>query len=226
MEEVELSDNYQGEINRLRHEIERLSQAELGRSQASSQPSRGTSASVLKIAPVAVPPSRRPKKDLTIKEQPASPTNNRKRKCIAFAIGMIFLGGAVVGVLSLIKLMKDKNVSFVRDQGGNRLVSTQELASHNSARDCWVALHGDVYDLTAYAKRHPGGSSWITNLAGKDGTQSYSDFHSTGLLRSVQGNRIGPLDTSTNNSNSSANPANSANNPPAKYDSDEDTSDD
>jgi cytochrome b involved in lipid metabolism len=200
MEEVGLNDdNFQDEINRLRCEIERLSQAELGRSPASRQS---------RIAPVAVPPSRPPKKDLTIKEQPSSQINNRKRKCIAYAIGIIFLGGVVAGVLSLVKLMKEKDISFVPDQGGNRPVLAQELASHNTASDCWVALHGDVYDLTAYAKRHPAGTSWITNLAGTDGTQSYSDFHSEGLLRSVQGNRIGPLDTSSTNNNNSANPDN------------------
>jgi hypothetical protein len=215
MEQAQLNEgnNSQDEIDRLRREIERLSQAELGRNQASSsQPIGGSSASA-RIAPVAALPPRRPKKDLTVKEQPSSPPaadNRRKRKCISFAIGIIFLVGAVVGVLSLVKFMKDKNVSFVRDEGGNRLVSSQELASHNSAGDCWVALHGDVYDLTAYAKRHPGGSSWITDLAGTDGTQSYSDFHSAGLLRSVQGNKLGPLDsTSTTSSNSSANSDNS-----------------
>ena len=209
-EEAQLDeeDNSQDEVNWLRLEIDRLSQAEMGRSQASSHPTRGPSASD-GLVQVALPPRSRPKKDLTIKrQQPSSPPDNRKRKWISFVIGIILLGGAVVGVVSLIKLMKDKNVSFVPDQGGNRLVSMQELVSHNSARDCWVALHGDVYDLTAYAQRHPGGSSWITNLAGKDGTQSYNDFHSTGLLRSVQGNRIGPLDISTTNSDSPANPDN------------------
>lgn len=141
---------------------------------------------------------------------------------------MILLGGAAVVVLFLIKLMNDDRFSFVPDQGGNRLVSAQELASHDSARDCWVALHGDVYDLTTYAKRHPGGSSSIANLAGTDGIQSYSDFHSSGLLRSVQRQRIGPLNTSTTtNNNSSANPDNNTGGarPPTKYDSDEDESD-
>jgi cytochrome b involved in lipid metabolism len=207
MEEVQLNENdSQDEINRLRREIERLSQAELGRSQASSRPSRGPCSASDGLAQVALPP-RRPKKDLTIKEQPSNPPDKRKRKWISFAIGIILLAGAIAGVASLIKLMnkQDENMYAVPGQGGDRLVSSRELVSHNSASDCWVALHGDVYDLTAYAKRHPGGSSWITNLAGKDGTQSYSDFHSAGLLRSVQGNKIGPLDTSTANSDSSVN---------------------
>ena len=43
MEGVQLNDNYQDQINQLRREIERLSQVEVGRSQASSQPSRGSS---------------------------------------------------------------------------------------------------------------------------------------------------------------------------------------
>ena len=36
-------------------------------------------------------------------------------------------------------------------------VSPAELAQHAGAGDCWMAIHGKVYDLTEFAKRHPGG---------------------------------------------------------------------
>jgi cytochrome b involved in lipid metabolism len=96
-------------------------------------------------------------------------------------------------------------------------ITMGELALHSTPDDCWVALHGDVYDLTNYARRHPGGASIITRLAGTDGTQEYTRFHSESLLQSVQGDKIGPLTTldntnagspatdNTNNNNGSSN---------------------
>jgi cytochrome b involved in lipid metabolism len=52
-------------------------------------------------------------------------------------------------------------------------ISMAKLQSHNSQSDCWVALHGNIYDLTSYANCHPGGAHVMTNLAGTDGTSEY-----------------------------------------------------
>lgn len=31
----------------------------------------------------------------------------------------------------------------------------KEVAAHDSAEDCWMAIGGEVYDLTAYLPQHP-----------------------------------------------------------------------
>ena len=41
------------------------------------------------------------------------------------------------------------------------LVDMSEVAKHNSATDCWVVIHGIVYDLTDFQRTHPGGSQII-----------------------------------------------------------------
>ena len=37
------------------------------------------------------------------------------------------------------------------------MVSKAELAKHTSRDDCWVAIHGKVYDVTQFLSMHPGG---------------------------------------------------------------------
>ena len=43
--------------------------------------------------------------------------------------------------------------------------------------DAWASFKGKVYDISAYAKRHPGGSV-IYQAAGRDGTELFNRHHS------------------------------------------------
>ncbi|GAM23221.1 hypothetical protein SAMD00019534_063960 [Acytostelium subglobosum LB1] len=43
----------------------------------------------------------------------------------------------------------------------------EEVAKHNKREDCWVIIHGKVYNVTSYIDRHPGGLVIMAN-AGKD----------------------------------------------------------
>lgn len=56
-----------------------------------------------------------------------------------------------------------------------------DLASHNNASSCWMAINGNVYDVTSFISSHPGGSS-ILNGCGGD---------ATGLFASIGGHRGG-----------------------------------
>ena len=46
------------------------------------------------------------------------------------------------------------------------VITQKMLSKHASPTDCWVALHGSVYNLTKFAHDHPGGSKLILKLAG------------------------------------------------------------
>lgn len=63
-----------------------------------------------------------------------------------------------------------------------RTVKMSEVVKHNTPEDCWVVLHGEVYDLTEFAKSHFGGSELITRLAGTDGTESFTNAHQASIL--------------------------------------------
>ncbi|CAJ1396583.1 unnamed protein product [Effrenium voratum] len=67
-----------------------------------------------------------------------------------------------------------------------KVFSMAEVAKHNSPEDCWVVLHGHVYDLTKFAKGHVGGANLITDLAGKDGTSVFEASHGENVLNSVR----------------------------------------
>eukprot|EP00913_Durusdinium_trenchii_P035746 g33448.t1 len=57
---------------------------------------------------------------------------------------------------------------YIVVQSEEKVFSMEEVALHSSPEDCWVVLHGRVYDLTKFAMGHVGGSKLITDLAGKD----------------------------------------------------------
>jgi cytochrome b involved in lipid metabolism len=58
-------------------------------------------------------------------------------------------------------------------------LSTTEIKIHNTKSDCWSIVNGKVYNLTTYVQKHPGGSAVITNICGKDGTNSFANEHNT-----------------------------------------------
>ena len=47
-----------------------------------------------------------------------------------------------------------------------------EVAQHKKYTDCWVVLHGQVYDVTKWLPQHPGGARILLHYAGEDATVS------------------------------------------------------
>jgi cytochrome b involved in lipid metabolism len=89
--------------------------------------------------------------------------------------------------------------------GGAVALSAQEVAGHNTAADCWSIVNGNVYNLTSYVQRHPGGSSVIKNICGRDGSAAFSNQHNgqgkpnnvlSGFLLGALGSSITPADSS------------------------------
>ncbi|CAG9975109.1 unnamed protein product [Clonostachys byssicola] len=75
------------------------------------------------------------------------------------------------------------------------VVTTSELAEHNTATDLWVSVHGKVYNLTSFLKDHPGGIDSVLQCAGDDGTEAY-DYagHSKSASATLTRFLIGPLE--------------------------------
>jgi len=55
------------------------------------------------------------------------------------------------------------------------LYSKDEVAKHNSDDDCWIVLHGLVYNVTDFLFEHPGGGDLIVDEAGTDASQPYDE---------------------------------------------------
>lgn len=54
-----------------------------------------------------------------------------------------------------------------------------QVQTHNSASTCWSVIDGNVYDLTAWIGRHPGGKEAIVSMCGKDASAAFHDQHGT-----------------------------------------------
>lgn len=63
-----------------------------------------------------------------------------------------------------------------KNAGAVTSVSWEEVRKHNTAKDCWLVLDGKVYDVTSFAKRHPGGKI-ITYYAGEDASDVFEAMH-------------------------------------------------
>ena len=57
----------------------------------------------------------------------------------------------------------------------------EEVAKHNTPEDCWVVIHGKVYDPKAFLNEHPGGPTVITNRAGKEASKAFDEVGHTEL---------------------------------------------
>eukprot|EP00913_Durusdinium_trenchii_P029541 g27692.t1 len=64
----------------------------------------------------------------------------------------------------------------------DKVLSMEEVAKHNTKEDCWVVLYGKAYDLTKFAKVHPGGAKLITDAAGMDATQIFDPIHPKDIM--------------------------------------------
>jgi hypothetical protein len=70
-----------------------------------------------------------------------------------------------------------------------------QVRANNTARSCWTAIDGYVYNLTNWISAHPGGSGAILFLCGTDGTNAFKAQHENQTKPAIRldGYRIGPL---------------------------------
>jgi hypothetical protein len=72
-------------------------------------------------------------------------------------------------------------------------ISSGSLASHSTIGDCWIVHNGNVYDVTQWATRHPGGSTVYTAHCGKSGsgfTNALTAKHGTSKESSISTNLV------------------------------------
>uniref|UniRef100_A0A0G4HCT5 Cytochrome b5 heme-binding domain-containing protein n=1 Tax=Chromera velia CCMP2878 TaxID=1169474 RepID=A0A0G4HCT5_9ALVE len=76
-----------------------------------------------------------------------------------------------------------------------RVITMDEMAKHNTEEDCWMAIHGVVYDLTKFLPDHPGGPEIVVGSAGKDATDEFEEIgHSDNSRVMAEEYEIGVLE--------------------------------
>ncbi|CAG2103910.1 unnamed protein product [Medioppia subpectinata] len=53
-----------------------------------------------------------------------------------------------------------------------------EVAKHKTKDSLWIIISGEVFDVTKFVAKHPGGCDPIMNFAGKDATNAFVGTHS------------------------------------------------
>ena len=66
--------------------------------------------------------------------------------------------------------------------------SLKEVASHSTAGDCWMTIHGKVYDVSIYLPDHPTRPEVIERWCGKEASEAY-DTKTKGRRHSQEADR-------------------------------------
>ena len=80
-----------------------------------------------------------------------------------------------------------------KEKEEKKSITMAELEKHNSKDDCWMALHGTVYDLGEFAEEHPPGAESIWNLCGLEATEVFEAIHNAGMLEDFVNEEVGKL---------------------------------
>lgn len=67
-----------------------------------------------------------------------------------------------------------------------------EVKKHIKEDDCWIIVHGKVYDVTKFLDEHPGGFDIIISNTGKDATEDFEEIgHSNNARELLKKYEIG-----------------------------------
>uniref|UniRef100_A0A7N0V323 Cytochrome b5 heme-binding domain-containing protein n=1 Tax=Kalanchoe fedtschenkoi TaxID=63787 RepID=A0A7N0V323_KALFE len=58
---------------------------------------------------------------------------------------------------------------------GRPTFTFEEVVKHSSVNDCWIVIHGKVYDVTSFLTEHPGGEEIILGCTGRDATKEFEE---------------------------------------------------
>ncbi|XP_032594545.1 cytochrome b5 isoform X2 [Drosophila grimshawi] len=57
----------------------------------------------------------------------------------------------------------------------SKTITLAEVNEHKSAKDLWVVIDNQVYDLTKFLYEHPGGEDSLISVGGRDGTREFNE---------------------------------------------------
>lgn len=70
----------------------------------------------------------------------------------------------------------------------------QDVAEHNTKKDCYVVIHDKVYDSTQFVDEHPGGEEVLLDVGGQDATEAFEDVgHSDEARETLEKLLVGTL---------------------------------
>ena len=79
----------------------------------------------------------------------------------------------VACVLTLLAV--DRLTPSGEPDGGGVGITLAVVAQHSTPDDCWIAIEGSVYDVTAYIPQHPTAPEVLYEWCGKEATEGWLD---------------------------------------------------
>ncbi len=73
--------------------------------------------------------------------------------------------------------VKNTAPSTTVSAGTLKTYTMADVASHKDVASCWTAINGNIYDLTAFINKHPGGDRNILKICGIDGSRAFDGQH-------------------------------------------------
>ncbi len=110
--------------------------------------------------------------------------------------GFVAFWAFVATLLALAAL--EPETASAGDESGVVAYSLADIAKHGDRDSCWMAIEGNVYDLTDYLDRHPTPASVLLTWCGRDATigmrtKGYGRDHSPAAWASLEQYAIGVL---------------------------------
>lgn len=105
----------------------------------------------------------------------SKPGIQKRSRTILKSSSLLTGGSVLAAILSL---------SALDFSGGE--IPVKEVMSHNKINDCWIVLNGEVYDISSFIEKHPGGADRLLEVAGKDATTKFLQVHSTEVLNKMK----------------------------------------
>lgn len=56
-------------------------------------------------------------------------------------------------------------------------ITVKQVQAKNTPANCWSIVNGKVYNLTAWVSKHPGGSTRIVAMCGKNASRAFNGQH-------------------------------------------------
>lgn len=131
-----------------------------------------------------------------IEKAPDETVNGKKNSLILSIIGIVIL--IILGILFFTSRNKFINKGQTLSAESEKIFRLEDVATHNNKEDCWVAIEGEVYDITNFISKHPGGEI-IVSACGTDATDKFNNrpisgtSHSSVARKMLQSLRLGSL---------------------------------
>ena len=97
-----------------------------------------------------------------------------KKSTVIFSVVILLLLSAIgVGVWATLNNRQTQPFLNKQTSDQAKTYTLSEVARHASKDDCWAIISDDVYDLTEFINRHPGGDE-ILRACGTDATTLFN----------------------------------------------------